>query len=99
MKYHIEFSDQAIQHLKYLSAAQRSTILRAIERQLSVEPFKKARNRKLLRPNSLAPWELRVGMLRAFYQPSEDTANEVQILAIGLKKGNILFIAGKAVIL
>ena len=43
-------------------------VLDAIERQLVSEPLKESRNRKPLRPNPIAPWELRVGGLRVFYE-------------------------------
>jgi hypothetical protein len=53
--------------MKFLMAAERSTLLDAIREQLADEPLVETRNRKPLRPNPLAPWELRVGSLRAFY--------------------------------
>ena len=52
-----------------------------------------------MRPNPLAPWELRIGDLRVFYdiQPATDeTAEpEVVVLAIGGKIGNQLWIGGE----
>jgi mRNA-degrading endonuclease RelE of RelBE toxin-antitoxin system len=83
MAYHIQFSDSAIRHLRRFSATQRSTIPEAIERQLVYEPFVETRNKKLLRPNRLFTWELRIGELRAFYEEDEDDAAQVNILAIG----------------
>ena len=61
------------------------------------------RKRKPLRPNPLAPWELRVGPLRAFYEvlPRErklgKAADVVYVLAIGKKERNVLRIAGEVV--
>lgn len=60
-------------------------------------PLKETRNRKPLRPNLIAPWELRIGNLRAFYDVTLEHSNIVKILAVGYKEGNTLFIAGKAV--
>jgi len=54
-------------------------------------------NRKPLRPNPVAPWELRVGDLRIFYEVSAETPPTVDILAVGRKDGNILRIAGEEI--
>ncbi len=51
-------------------------LLSAIEVQLVHEPLTETRNRKLLRPNPIAPWELRVGDLRAFYLRGDFAAAE-----------------------
>jgi mRNA-degrading endonuclease RelE of RelBE toxin-antitoxin system len=70
-------------------------VLNAIKVQLQHEPFRETRNRKRLRPNPLAPWELRVGTVRIFYEADSETADLVNVLAIGVKKGNRLLIADK----
>ena len=44
-----------------------------------------------------APWELRVGALRLFYEADAAEADLVNVLAIGIKKGNRLSIAGKEI--
>jgi hypothetical protein len=44
-----------------LTARQRATVFDAVERQLADEPSKETRNRKPLKPNPVAPWELQVG--------------------------------------
>jgi hypothetical protein len=67
-------------------------VLDALELQLRHEPFSETPNRKRLRPNPLAPWELRVGTLRVFYELDAKRANLVNVLAIGVKKGNRLLI-------
>ncbi len=97
MAYIIEFADCVKKHFKILTANQRSTIIDSIEKQLIHEPLKETRNRKPLRPNPIAPWELRIGNLRAFYDVTIENSNIVKILAVGYKEGNTLFIAGKAV--
>ena len=63
--------------------------------QLRDEPLRETRNRKLLRPNPMAAWELRVGQLRIFYEVDAEEADVVNVLAIGIKTGNRLFIAGQ----
>ena len=65
--------------------------------QLKNEPLREARNRKQLRPNPLAPWELRVGLLRVFYEVDVLESELVNILAIGIKKGNQLIVSGKEI--
>jgi len=66
-----------------------------LEVQLRDEPLRETRNRKLLRPNPMAAWELRVGPLRIFYEVDAEEADVVNVLAIGIKTGNRLFIAGE----
>jgi len=90
-------------HIKFLTAAESSTLLDAIGKQLAHEPLVETRNRKPLRPNPLAPWELRVGLLRAFYdvRPTdpklEALADVVYVLAVGKKERHVLRIAGEVV--
>jgi hypothetical protein len=53
-----------------------------------------------LRPNPLAPWELRIEDLRVFYDVSPevpDVPKVVTVLAVGEKQGNILRIAGEEI--
>jgi mRNA-degrading endonuclease RelE of RelBE toxin-antitoxin system len=94
MAYRIRFAESVKGQLRQLSAHQRALLLDSIEQQLSHEPTVRTKNRKPLRPNPLAPWELRVGDLRVFY---EVLAQEVHVLAVGLKQGNSLWIGGEEV--
>jgi len=80
-----------------LTAAERSRILDAIARQLAHQPLGETRNRKPLRPNPLAPWELRVGRLRVFYEVTSDEPALVRVLAVGKKEGSVLRIGGKEI--
>jgi hypothetical protein len=75
------------------------TILAAIDRQLLHEPLRETRHRKPLRPNPIAPWELRVGQLRVFYEVIEagTEGGMVRILAVGRKRRNVLMIGGKEI--
>ena len=67
------------------------------------QPLLETRNRKLLRPNPITPWELRVGPLRVFYDvvagdpESKAEGGVVYVLAVGKKEGNLLRIAGEVV--
>ena len=99
MPYQIEFAKSVKAHLEVLRARQRSTVVDAIERQLTNEPSKETRNRKPLRPNPVAPWELRAGELRVFYEVSEGPPAQVQILAVGIKVRETLRIGGQEITL
>jgi mRNA-degrading endonuclease RelE of RelBE toxin-antitoxin system len=63
---------------------------------LAQEPEKETRNLKILRPNPIAKYELRVGNLRLFFEV-DGVAREVMMLAIGRKDGNRLWIGGREV--
>jgi mRNA-degrading endonuclease RelE of RelBE toxin-antitoxin system len=97
MPFDIKFAANVRRHLEALTARERSTALDAIDRQLSHEPLVETRNRKPLRPNPVAPWELRVGNPRVFYEIVPRDPGVVRIVAIGKKKGNIVRISGKEI--
>ena len=103
MAYRIRFADGAIGHLKALTASEQATVVDAVEKQLSHEPLTETRNRKLLRPNPIASWELRVGRLRVFYDVTSSgkrgarSPSLVRILAVGKKERNVLRIGGEVV--
>lgn len=92
--YHLDFSPEALEGLLLFRKFDRKRILAEIETQLSHQPDQETRNRKRLRPNQLAEWELRVDIFRVFYDLDGDNAM-VKIRAIGYKEGNKLFIHGK----
>ena len=94
VRYRTEFTDGARLDLRYLRSHEQGIIVAAIEAQLVWEPGKETRNRKLLRLNPLADWEMRAGNHRVFYDVLADTQT-VAIKAIGWKEHNALFIRGK----
>lgn len=98
MNYQILVSPEAIEHLREFTAREQSLILDQINTHLLYEPGVITRRRKRMRPNPLSPWELRIEEFRVFYDIEEEVA-EVRIIAIGRKRGNRLFIAGKEVTL
>jgi mRNA-degrading endonuclease RelE of RelBE toxin-antitoxin system len=69
-------------------------VLDSVDQQLTHEPNVETRNRKLMRANPVAPWELRVGDIRVYYDVGEDV---VVVVAIGVKRRNQVYIGGKAV--
>lgn len=97
MRFRIVFAAAVESHLRALCAADRARVLDVVERQLGDEPLRETRNRKPLRPNPLAPWELRVGSLRVFYEICSDSPETVRIVAVGKKRGNVLRIGGKEI--
>lgn len=97
MAYHVQFTKSTEHHFADLTARQQAIVLNAIKEQLRHEPTRETRNRKPLRPNPLAPWELRVGFLRVFYEVDALESDLVNILAIGIKKGNQLIVSGKEI--
>lgn len=50
-----------------------------------------------MRPNPLAPWELRIGTLRVYFEIVEEPDNVVTILAVGVKDRNRVLIGGKEI--
>ena len=50
-----------------------------------------------MRPNPVAPWELRIGSLRVYYDVEEEPEPVVYIRAVGVKKRNQVCI-GRTVI-
>ena len=86
-------------HLRVIESKYYSLIRKTIENQLRFEPDVETGNRKpLKRPIDFeAEWEIRFGpnnRLRVFYEVNRESY-QVNILAIGEKKGSQLFIGGK----
>ena len=97
MPYTVEFAKSVERHLRVLTARERRTILDAIGRQLLQEPLKETRHRKPLRPNPIAPWELRVGQLRIFYEVTGSESGVLRVLAVGRKRRNVLLVGDKEI--
>jgi mRNA-degrading endonuclease RelE of RelBE toxin-antitoxin system len=71
-------------------------ILDTVDKQLVYQPAVETRNRKPMRPNPLAPWELRIGSLRVYYSVEEHELM-VFILAIGIKQHNRIRIGSEVI--
>jgi mRNA-degrading endonuclease RelE of RelBE toxin-antitoxin system len=92
--FQIALTSEAIDDLASMRKFDQKRIVDEIESQLSHEPTRQTRNRKRLRPNDLAEWELRVDTFRVVFDV--DAENEVvNVIAIGYKEGNDLFIHGE----
>ena len=64
---------------------------------LTHEPTVATRHRKVLRANAVAPWELRIGDLRVYYEVKDDPERVVVVKAIGVKHRNRVLIGGEEV--
>jgi hypothetical protein len=82
------FARNAEHHLRLLTARQRATVFSGIHQHLSEAPLQEARNRKPMRANLIAPWELRLGSLRVYYDASAEPEPIVRVLAVGVKLRN-----------
>jgi mRNA-degrading endonuclease RelE of RelBE toxin-antitoxin system len=110
VEHQIEYMPLAVDHLRNITTSDQRQIIDAIENQLKHQPDVTTRNRKPLRPNDLATWELRIGRFRVFYdifcseieitqagEPQQEATPIVSILAVGVKKGNRLVIGDKEI--
>jgi mRNA-degrading endonuclease RelE of RelBE toxin-antitoxin system len=94
--YTLVYAVEVKQHLRAVDARFHSLIREVIEEQFLFEPGLETRNRKPLRqPAAFAvTWEIRFGpdnLFRVLYDIVEEK-REVQILVIGVKDGNRLFV-------
>lgn len=96
MTFEIEFSEDSERQLAELTSRDRRTLLDSIETLLTHEPTTPTKNRKLLRPNPVAAWELRVGDFRVFYNVEEQRILVI-VVAVGRKEHNQLTIDGKVI--
>jgi hypothetical protein len=83
--------------LRYLTARQQAIVLDTVDEQLTHQPTVETRHRKPMRPNPLAPWELRIGALRVYYDVEAEPELVVLIRAVGLKERNRVRIGGEVI--
>jgi mRNA-degrading endonuclease RelE of RelBE toxin-antitoxin system len=97
MVFQILYSPEAVDHLAALTKAEQVRAIDEIEQQLTHQPTLPTRRRKLLRPNPIAPWELRIGDIRVYYSVEEEPLPTVSVKAVGKKVHNELWIGGERV--
>jgi mRNA-degrading endonuclease RelE of RelBE toxin-antitoxin system len=97
LRYRIEYSPDAEEHLRALTIRQQRIVLDTVDRQLVLQPTAETKNRKPMRPNPLAPWELRIGDLRVYYDVADAPVLLVSVRAIGIKRRREVWI-GREVI-
>jgi mRNA-degrading endonuclease RelE of RelBE toxin-antitoxin system len=90
----IEFTSKAVEDLRWFKKSEQRLIISHLESQLIHDPVVETRNRKRLRPNRLAEWELRVGRFRIFFD-MELESHRIKIEAVGYKTGNRIMIQGE----
>ena len=93
--FQIVLTPGAVADLAHFKAVDQRVIVEAIRVHLTTDADRAGRRRKRLTANPLAPWELRVGDHRVFYEIEGNAT--VTILAVGVKEHNDLFIRGRKV--
>ncbi len=83
--YRIQYTPEAVSHLTAFTAHQQALVLDRVEEQLRHQPTVATRNRKLLRANPVAAWELRIGSLRVYFDVDELPERIVTVRAVGEK--------------
>ena len=95
MTFQVNLTPSAEEDLRHFRVHEQRIIIDAILSHLGVDASTASRRRRKLRPNPLAPWELRVGIYRAFYEIEGESI--VKVVAIGWKEHNSLFVRGRIV--
>ena len=95
MKYQVALTESAKADISYFRPGDQRLIVAGIVTHLSEEAAVDSRNNKPLRPNAVAPRELRLDTFRIFYEIVDN--NQVKIIAVGRKEHNKLLIRGQEV--
>ena len=99
LKCTLSFAPEAIEHLDVIESKYHGLLRRTIKEQLTYTPTEETRNRRpLAQPAPFeASWELRCGpdnRFRIFYDV-DLAAQEVHVLAVGVKDRSRLMIGGE----
>jgi mRNA-degrading endonuclease RelE of RelBE toxin-antitoxin system len=92
MKFRINLSPNAAEDLDYFDAYEQRIIMAAVNTYLVEDAHIQTKRRKRLEENPIASWELKQDRYRIFYDIIDAT---VDVLAIGYKDHNDLFIRGR----
>lgn len=100
-RFDVIYAPEIMDHLRVIDRKHHGLIRRTIEEHLFHQPHVETRNRKpLVRPSiGDEVWELRFGQeneFRVFYRAHLSEA-EVHILAVGVKRGNRLYVGGEEI--
>jgi|SRR5882672_4584534 len=92
--FEIEYTASALMDISIFRKHEQTTIFDRVDEQLMHQPDVETRNRKKLRPNETAEWELPVDRYRVLYDvdPNEQ---KVKVRLVGLKQGSTLLVRGK----
>ena len=92
--FQIAYTDSALDDISTFRKNEQMTIFDTVDEQLIYQPDVITRNRKRLRPNDTAQWELRIDDFRVFYDIDFDE-EKVEVKVVGLKQGAQLLVRGK----
>jgi mRNA-degrading endonuclease RelE of RelBE toxin-antitoxin system len=92
MAFTVVYSPEAVDHLRSLPKSKQALAVDQVNAQLAHQPTVPTRKRKLLWPNPIAPWELRLGDIRVFYEVQDEPLSRVIVKAVALKRHNELWI-------
>ncbi|HUT34067.1 MAG TPA: type II toxin-antitoxin system RelE/ParE family toxin [Planctomycetota bacterium] len=98
LRYRVQYMDEVALDFDALPKRAQAMVVSGIHGHLAADADRETRNRKSLRPNDLAAWELRLGDYRVFYDvfPEERT---VVVKAVGWKVHSRLHIRGREFLL
>jgi mRNA-degrading endonuclease RelE of RelBE toxin-antitoxin system len=71
------YAPEVQDHLRRFAKRDQTMILDTVPRQLAHQPALPTRNRKPLDANPIAPWELRIGGYRVYFEVKEQPARGV----------------------
>jgi mRNA-degrading endonuclease RelE of RelBE toxin-antitoxin system len=97
MRFEILYTPKAVGHLATFPKTEQVKITDRIDELLGRDPTLSTRKRKLLRPNPVALWELRIGDIRVFYDVQGVPMASVIVKAIGKKVHNELWIGNERI--
>lgn len=97
MKFEVGLTEKAKEDILYFRQSDQRLIVAGIIAHLSVDAAVDSRNNKPLRPNPIAPRELRLDTFRIFCTIEDN--RRVKVIAVGRKEHNTLLIRGNEVIL
>lgn len=95
MEYWIALTESAKKDIAYFQAREQRIIVAGIIAHLKADAEVRTRKKKPLRPNPIAPWELRLDRYRVFY--SIEAESTVKIVAVGHKEHHDLLIRGRKI--
>src|SRR3990172_3491045 len=95
MQFQVAFTPSADADLAYFTVFAQRIILDGVKVHLTIDADVESKRRKRLTEHPIAPWELRVGKYRVFYEFEKQSI--VKVVAIGHKEHNELFIRGRRV--
>jgi mRNA-degrading endonuclease RelE of RelBE toxin-antitoxin system len=95
MRYQVIFSRSAEADLDCYEVFEQRGIVDGIKVFLASDAPVESKRRKRLAENPLAPWELRIGDFRVFYEIEGDAV--IKVVSIGHKDHDKLFIRGERV--